>query len=262
MRHLGDIPLGAVIPFLFSTFAAATGASITLTGLAVTDIEIYKGVSMTQRASDNGYTLMDTDGIDVDGITGIHGFSVDTGDNSDAGFFASGSFYYVVVSAVTIDGQTVSFVAYSFRAVTAEGIAGQPKVDVAANAGTAITSAAGIQEIKVASIANNAITAAAIASDAITAAKLHSDVTTELQNGLATATNLQTVDDNVDAILVDTGATLDGKIDAVKTVVDAIKAKTDPMTYTVANQIDANAKSINDALLEGDGTVGNEWGPA
>lgn len=42
---------------------------------------------------------------------------------------------------------------------------GDIKVDVQSNAGTAITSAAGVQEVKVASIAANAITAAATATD-------------------------------------------------------------------------------------------------
>lgn len=48
------------------------------------------------------------------------------------------------------------------------------KVDsnVTHNAGTAITSASGIQEVKVASIAADAVTATAIATDAITAAKI------------------------------------------------------------------------------------------
>lgn len=41
------------------------------------------------------------------------------------------------------------------------------------------------------------------------------------------AQSLDTVDTNVDAILVDTGTTLDGKIATVDTVVDAIKAVTD-----------------------------------
>lgn len=76
--------------------------------------------------------------------------------------------------------------------------------NVAKFAGTAITSAAGIPEVKVASIAANALTAAAINADAITAAKLHADVTTELQAGLATAAALATVDGIVDDILLDT----------------------------------------------------------
>jgi hypothetical protein len=163
---------GDVLPIYFSTYAGATGASVTLTGLAVTDIEIYKDASMTQRASDAGYTLIDTDGIDIDSITGIHGFTIDTGDNTDASFYTTGAWFTVVVSAVTVDSQTVNFIAAQFRIVPAESSAGVPKVDVSHNAGTAITSASGIQEVKVASIAANAITATSIASDAITAAKV------------------------------------------------------------------------------------------
>ena len=77
---------GDVLPIPFDTYDGGTGASSTMTGLAVTDIEIYKDGGTTQRASDNGYTLLDTDGIDFDGTTGIHGFSIDLSDNSAAGF--------------------------------------------------------------------------------------------------------------------------------------------------------------------------------
>lgn len=128
---------GDVLPIFFDSFDGGTGASITMTGLAVTDIEIYKDGSATQRASDAGYTLLDTDGIDFDGITGIHGFSIDTGDNTDAGFYAVGSWYHVVVSSVTIDSQTVNFVAAAFRIVAAEAIAGVPVVDIKAISGDA-----------------------------------------------------------------------------------------------------------------------------
>lgn len=120
MINFGNIAAGAVLPIVFSTYGKTNGESITLTGLAVTDIEVYKGTSMVQRASDAGYTLLDTDGIDIDGITGIHGFSIDTGDNTDAGFYTSGSFYTVVVSAVTVDAQVVNFVAATFHLVAAD----------------------------------------------------------------------------------------------------------------------------------------------
>src|SRR3990172_7229874 len=130
MLNWGTVPLNSVIPFPFDSFDGGTGASITLTGLAVTDVEIYKGTSMTQRASDSGVVLMDTDGIDLDLTTGIHGFSIDTSDNADAGFYAAGSFYWVVVASVTIDAQTVNFVAGTFRLVAAEGVAGVPEVDL------------------------------------------------------------------------------------------------------------------------------------
>lgn len=129
MICFGNVPASSVLPIFFDSFAGSTGASVTLTGLAATDIEVYKGTSMTQRASDAGYTLLDTDGIDVDGVTGIHGFSIDLGDNTDASFYAVGSFFTVVVSAVTIDSQTVNFVAATFRIVAAEGTAGTPVAD-------------------------------------------------------------------------------------------------------------------------------------
>lgn len=137
MICFGSVPAGSVLPVYFSTFGKVDGDSITMTGLAITDVEIYKGISMTQRASDAGVVLLDTDGIDVDGITGIHGFSIDTGDNTDAGFYAVGSFFTVVVASVTVDGETVNFVAATFRLVAAESIAGKPKVDVDALFGVA-----------------------------------------------------------------------------------------------------------------------------
>ena len=76
------VPAGDVLPVMFNSYAGSTGASATLTGLAVTDIEIYKDGSVTQRASDAGYTLLDTDGIDFDGITGLRlpfGFPLNIG---------------------------------------------------------------------------------------------------------------------------------------------------------------------------------------
>jgi hypothetical protein len=71
-------------------------------------------------------------------------------------------------------------------------------------AGAAVSTTTAQLGVNTVSLSANAITATAINADAITAAKLHADVTTELQSGLATSTALQTVDDNVDAILVDT----------------------------------------------------------
>jgi hypothetical protein len=63
----------------------------------------------------------------------------------------------------------------------------------------------------------------AITSNWLTAAGLAADAVTEIQSGLATAAALSTVDDFLD------------------TEIAAIKTKTDQLTFTVANQIDANA---------------------
>jgi hypothetical protein len=161
------VPAGDVLPIFFDSFAGSTGASITLTGLAVTDIEIYKDGSVTQRASDAGYTLLDTDGIDFDAITGIHGFSVDTGDNTDAGFYTVGAWFTVVVSAVTVDGQTVSFIAAQFRLMAAESVAAKPKVDVDAWLGTAAATptVAGVPEVDLTHVAGATTNVSALATN-------------------------------------------------------------------------------------------------
>lgn len=313
------VPAGDVLPVPFTSYAGSTGASVTLTGLAVTDIEIYKDGSTTQRASDAGYTLLDTDGIDFDGITGIHGFSIDTGDNTDAGFYTVGAWFTVVVSAVTIDSQTVNFVACQFRLMPAESVAGKPKVDVDTFGGTAGTFSGGRPEVNTTHAAgtawgSGAITAASIAADAITAAKIAdgaidaatfaagainaaaiatgaidadaiaADAVTEIQSGLAleaTLTSMKgaTFDSATDSLealrnrgdsawATATGfatsaalTTVEGKVDTVDTVVDAIKAKTDSLTFTTAGQVDANIQSVNDVALQGNGTAGNSWRP-
>jgi hypothetical protein len=115
MLHFGTVAPGSTLTIPFDTFAGATGASITMTGFATSDIKVYKDGSTTERASTSGYTLLDTDGTDFDGLTGIHGFSIDLSDNTTAGFWAAGSAYFIVISTITVDSQTVSFVAASFR---------------------------------------------------------------------------------------------------------------------------------------------------
>jgi hypothetical protein len=129
-------------------------------------------------------------------------------------------------------------------AVTTPATAGSPVVTLADAAITTAKFAAGA--INAAAIADGAIDAATFAANAIAAATLAADVTTELQNGLATAAALTTVE---------------GKIDTLDTVADGIKAKTDSLTFTVAGEIDANAQSINGVAITGDG-AGTPWNAA
>lgn len=158
MIHLGTIPASTTVYIPFTTYAGSTGASVTCTGLAVTDIEIYKNGSVTQRSSDAGIALLDTDGIDFDGITGLHGFSIDMSDNTDSGFYAVGSWYWVVVSAITVDSQAVTFLAATFRIGPAEVLSGHPKVDVGGWLGTvpATPTVAGVPEVDVTHVSGSA----------------------------------------------------------------------------------------------------------
>jgi len=107
---------------------------------------------------------------------------------------------------------------------------------IAANAITSSELADGA--ITSAKFAAGAITATVIAADAIDADALAADVTTELQSGLATAANLTTLTNYVDTEVASILA-------AVDTEVAAIKAKTDQLTFTVANTVDANVEAVD-----------------
>lgn len=116
MIDLGIVLPGTTLYVPFQTYSSDDPqASMTITGLAVTDIEIYKDGSATQRASDAGYALLDTDGIDFDATTGIHGVSIDLADNTTAGFYAAGSQYWVVIASITLDAATINFIPVTFR---------------------------------------------------------------------------------------------------------------------------------------------------
>lgn len=51
------------------------------------------------------------------------------------------------------------------------------------------------------------------------------------------------------------------KVAASATTAAAIKTQTDKLTFTVANQLDANIQYVNDVLVNGVGSSGNPWGP-
>ena len=111
--------------------------------------------------------------------------------NDDAGFYdlelAAANVNYLGRAMLAItDAATHCPVFHEFMILPANIydslVLGTDLVDVSVtqNAGTAITAAAGIQEVKVASMAAAAITAAAIATDAIDADALAADAVTEI----------------------------------------------------------------------------------
>jgi hypothetical protein len=80
-------------------------------------------------------------------------------------------------------------------------------------------------------VLEEARTAAPIAGDTVLIdATSHVHAIAEMQAGLATTTQLTTVETKIDTI-----------DDFVDTEISAIKAKTDQLSFTVANQVDANA---------------------
>ena len=246
------VEAGDTLPVLFDSFDGGTGASITMTGILTSDIEIYKDGGVTQRSSDNGYALLDTDGIDFDGITGIHGFSINLGDNTDVGFYAVGPWYHVVISSITIDGQTVNFVACAFRIVSAtRGLAGTALPDAAADAagGVPISDAGGL-DIDTKLAATNEVTAARMAAltDWINGGRLDlllDAIPTTAMRGTDSAALASEVTATRMSELDDSAGKLVAIADLIQTAVDAIKLETDKLTLG-----DAGAGSAGSIIEE------------
>jgi hypothetical protein len=89
----------------------------------------------------------------------------------------------------------------------------------------------------------------------------------DLPTNAELATALGTADDAVLAAVADLptnaelATALAGADDAVLAQIALVKAKTDSLTFTVANEVNANVQSINDTALIGDGDA-TPWGPA
>jgi hypothetical protein len=116
MIDLGTVIPGQTLYIPWATFDSNDpSASATMTGLALGDIQVYKQGGTTARASTTGFVLLDTDGTDFAGVTGIHGISIDLSSDATAFFWTAGSRYWVVIASVTVDGATINFVAATFR---------------------------------------------------------------------------------------------------------------------------------------------------
>jgi hypothetical protein len=163
---LGDYKEDETVYFLWST-NDGDGASITRATNGT--VSVYKDNGTTQSVAGV------TDTEDFDGLTGIHACTIDL--SADA-FYATGADYSVVLSAATIDGQTVNAVLAHFSienrfnevdvtkwlgqacaAVTENGV---PEVDLTFIAGAAVsttTAQLGANAVQVsgsATAANNA----------------------------------------------------------------------------------------------------------
>lgn len=99
MMYLGDFPTSAMIDFNWSS-NASDGASVTRATNGT--VSVYKANGTTQSTSGV------TDTEDFDGLTGIHHCRIDT--SADGTFYAAGGEFSVVLSAATIDGETVNAV--------------------------------------------------------------------------------------------------------------------------------------------------------
>ena len=270
MIHLGNVPASSTLYIPFATYDS-NGASVTMSGLATSDILIYKNGSVTQRSSTAGFTLLDTDGIDFDSVTGLHGISIDLSDNTDAGFYAAGSFYWVVISTITVSTQVVTLIAATFRIVAAENTAGTPVTDAVRLGGQAVTASGGVTfpaatlasttNITAGTIttATNVTTVNGLAAGVITAASIAASALDGKGNWNIGKTGYALSAAQTFDLTGNITGNLSGAVGSVTGLtasdVGAIKAKTDSLTFTQAGHVDANIQRINDVLITGDGSA-------
>lgn len=196
--YLGDFNPGQTVHFLWDT---NSGAGASITPATPGTVSVYKNNGTTQSVAGV------TDTRTFDALTGIQACTIDL--SADGTFYSAGANFSVVLSASTIDGQTVNAVIAHFSIedrnikanVTQYGgtngtfAAGRPEVNMTHIAGSAVsatTAQLGVNLVNIAGAAVNtataqlgvntvnaggtawgsgAITAASIASGAFTAAK-------------------------------------------------------------------------------------------
>lgn len=114
-----------------------------------------------------------------------------------------------------------------------------------------------------------AVSQVALIDDAITASKFDESTAFPLASADSGATavartgadsdTLEILSDEIAALATTLGTPADTDVStdiaAVKTVADAVQAKTDSLTFTVAGEVDANVQSINDVAITGDGSA-------
>jgi len=165
--YYGDYAANATVYIPINTFDSNDpAASVTVTNLVNTDVHIHKDGGTTQRNNAAGITMT----VDFDSITGNHLLIIDTSDNTVADFWEAGHEYQVRIEGATVDGGTINAWVGSFSIERAGGALALIK---SATYGlSALKTLLDTTGIKVASFADNAITAASINADAITAAKI------------------------------------------------------------------------------------------
>lgn len=152
----------------------------------------------------------------------------------------------LTASAVAADAVTElqAGLATSAALATVTGYIDTEVADIQARLPAALVG--GRMDCSVGAMGANVVTASAVAADAVA----------EIQSGLSTLDAA-----GVRAAVGLASANLDTQLGTIDGNVDAIKAKTDSLNFTVAGIVDSNVQYVNDVQIQGNGQPGTEWGP-
>lgn len=109
--YLGDFPAGASLNIYFTTKTDAGGRVEPNSAFEAADLRIYKNGSDAQRTGVSGLTMTSP----FDSLVGVQLLTIELSDNDDAGFYASGNDYTVVLYPdETVETQSISEVLCQF----------------------------------------------------------------------------------------------------------------------------------------------------
>lgn len=124
MDFLGDYAVDSIVYVYISTNDRNGGRVDPSSAFEAADIRVYKNGSATQRSSEAGYTMTSP----FDSLVGIQKLEIDLSDNADAGFYAAGNDYTVVLYPdETVDSLNISRILGQF-AIENRGVAGAKAV--------------------------------------------------------------------------------------------------------------------------------------
>jgi len=226
MQYLGDYAEDyATLNFKFSTHKA-DGTPIALAGTPA--VSVYKGNGTTQSTA--GITLS----VDFDGVTGLNNVLIDL--SADA-FYAPGNDYSVVITTGTVNSVSVVGTVLAHFSIENRYELQTGDVYPVVAKETTLATVAGYLDTEIADIKAKTDLIPASPAAVGSAMTLTSDY--PLKTDLATKAEIaainekiDTIDSNVDAILVDTGTTIPALINSDS------GAGTIQHTYTVTDSAD------------------------
>lgn len=225
MQYLGDYAEDATLNFKFSTHKA-DGTPIALAGSPA--VSVYKGSGTTQSTA--GVTLT----TDFDSVTGLNNVLIDL--SADA-FYAVANDYQVVITTGTVDSVSVVGTVLAHFSIENRYELQTGDVYPVVAKETTLATVAGYLDTEIADIKAKTDLIPASPAAVGSAMTLTSDY--PLKTDLATKAEIaainekiDTIDSNVDAILVDTGTTIPALINSDS------GAGTIQHTYTVTDSAD------------------------
>ncbi len=105
--YIGDFVINSTLRYYYASNAAGGASAARTTAGAY---RVYKNISTTERTSTAGIT----DYSGFDSVTGLNAVTIDLSNNTDAGFYAAGNDYVVVLVGAVVDSLTVNVPLFQF----------------------------------------------------------------------------------------------------------------------------------------------------